>query len=99
MLTKNDIRRLTDSAVYMRGAGLYKHGDVDDFYVENIEDGEWYLGAKVMGGSKYDVELIYDDKSAGLSHSFQLRRIMQTLHCGFAGVYRLSGSASVIVYG
>ncbi len=70
MLTNNDIRRLTDSAVYMRGAGLYKHGDVDDFYVENIEDGEWYLGAKVMGGSKYDVELIYDDKSAGLSHSF-----------------------------
>lgn len=62
MLTKSEIRGMTDSAVYARGVEIYQSGKISDFRVKNEGDGVWVILAKVRGSGRnsYEVELEYD---------------------------------------
>lgn len=72
MLTKKEIKQMTDRAFYVRGMDIYQSGKVSDLNVKKGEDSIWLITAKVKGSGRniYEVELGYDSRIDELVYSF-----------------------------
>ncbi|MBD5459120.1 MAG: DEAD/DEAH box helicase family protein [Lachnospiraceae bacterium] len=72
MLTKEEIRLMAGNTFYARGVEIYNAGKVRNFEVEEVEDGIWFITARVKGSGRYSyaVELTYDNEMGELTDSF-----------------------------
>ncbi len=72
MFNKKIIKEYTNSVTYNRGAELYNNGMVLSFEVDDSDESDIQMWAKVQGSGrkKYKVELTYDMQMEGLVDSY-----------------------------
>lgn len=83
MITRTEIRRLSNSASYKRGLDIYRSDSkIKEFTVEE-EDAKDFIKALIKGqrGSLYDVKVIYDKE----------KDIVDTIYCDCPAFYSYNG--------